>query len=109
MLKASIVTLAMLLATTAVPSAPSARTLHEFSAAKKTTHGKHAHHRYTRRAPGGQQGGYQQGQDVCGGDARRLCRPYLGQGNMAVLGCFRANARRLSRGCRGLLQSYGQI
>ena len=114
MLKASVFSLALLLAFTA---APSARTRHvdEWSSAKHTTHasGKYAHHKYARgrRAPGGETGhqGGQQGQDACGGDARRLCRAYLGQGDMAVLGCFRAQPTRLSRGCRALLQSYGQI
>jgi hypothetical protein len=115
MLKASVFSLALLLAFTAAPSAQ-ARHVDEWSSAKKTTHasGRHAHYRYAHRryAPGGQAGtqqGGQQGEDACGGDARRLCRPVLGQGNMAVLGCFRTHATRLSRGCRALLVSYGQL
>jgi hypothetical protein len=121
MLKASILTafaaaFAVVLAATAVPSAPSARTIDEFSSAKRATHGTHARQRYARHryahrgyGPGGQQGGREQGRSACSGDARRLCRAYLGQGDMAVLGCFRANAGRLSRGCRAVLASYGQI
>jgi hypothetical protein len=109
MVKASILSLALLLAFTA---APSARTFDDMSAAKKTTHasGKHAHHKYARgrRAAGAHAGG-QQGEDACHGDAVRLCRPYLGQGDMAVLGCFKSQANRLSRGCRALLQGYGQL
>jgi hypothetical protein len=110
MLKASVFSLALLLAFTA---APSARTFDDMSAAKKTTHasGKHAHHKYARgrRAAPGEHAGGQQGEGACGGDARRLCKPYLGQGDMAVLGCFKAQPTRLSRGCRALLQGYGQI
>jgi hypothetical protein len=115
MLKASVFSLALLLAFTAAASAQS-RHVDEWSSAKKTTHAssKHAHHRYARgtRAPGGEATGHQggqQGENACGGDARRLCRAYLGQGDMAVLGCFRTQPTRLSRGCRALLQSYGQI
>jgi hypothetical protein len=109
MLKASLLSLALVLAFTA---APSARTLDDMSSAKKTTHAssKYGHHKYARgrRAPGEHSGG-QQGQDACGGDARRLCKAYLGQGDMAVLGCFKAQPRRLSGGCRALLQGYGQL
>jgi hypothetical protein len=54
-------------------------------------------------------GGQQQGASVCGGDARRLCRSVLNQGDFAVLQCFQARARFLSRGCRALLQSHGQL
>jgi len=109
MFKAALLSLALVLAFTA---APSARTIDNMSSAKKTTHasGKYAHHRYARgrRAPGEHAGG-QQGQDACHGDAIRLCKPYLGQGDMAVLGCFKGRANRLSRGCRALLQGYGQL
>jgi hypothetical protein len=115
MFKASLLSLAVLLAFTAAPSAH-ARQADEWSSAKRTTH----HHRAVRHRaaqpgygyaqPGyGQQPGVQQGHDVCRGDAIRLCKPVLAQGNMAVLGCFRSHAGRLSRGCRALLQSYGQL
>src|SRR5690242_13924625 len=103
MLRTSVLSLAVLLACTAAPSAR-ARQADEWSSAKRTTH--HAHYRHARRAtqPGYGQPAYgqpqQQGQDVCRPDAIRLCKPVLGQGNMAVLGCFRSHAGRLSRGCR---------
>ena len=64
--------------------------------------------RHRRPAPAQQSAG-RSGEDVCRGDAIRLCKPVLGQGNMAVLGCFKARANRLSRGCRALLRSYGQL
>ena len=105
MLRAFLLSFAVLLAFSAAPSA-NVRHVDEWSSAKHTTH--HAR-RHTRRYAPAEQSGYQQGQDVCRGDAIRLCKPVLGQGNMAVLGCFRSQARRLSRGCRALLQGYGQI
>jgi len=108
MFKASLLSLAVLIALTAAPTAH-ARHASEWSSAKRT------HHHYPRHRaaqpgyaqPG--QMGQQQGNDVCRGDAIRLCKPVLGQGNMAVLSCFRSHAGRLSRGCRALLASYGQI
>jgi hypothetical protein len=112
MFKATLLSLAVLLAFTAAPSA-SARHPDEWSSAKRTVHHRHVRHRAAQPGYGqpgyGQQAGGQQGHDVCRGDAIRLCRPVLGQGNMAVLNCFRGHAGRLSRGCRALLQSYGQI
>jgi len=113
MLKASLLSLTVLVALTAVPPAH-ARHADEWSSAKHTTHHRHVRHRAAQpgyRQPGyaSQPSGRQQGQDVCRGDAIRLCKPVLGQGNMAVLGCFRSHAGRLSRGCRALLQSYGQL
>jgi hypothetical protein len=110
MFKASLLSLAVLLALTAAPAAY-ARHASEWSGAKRTTHHRHyARHRAVQPGyaqPG--QMGQQQGHDVCRRDAVRLCRPVLAQGNMAVLGCFRSHAGGLSRGCRALLQSYGQI
>jgi len=119
MLKASLLSLTVLVALTAVPPAH-ARHADEWSSAKHTTHHRVRHRAaqpgYGYGQPGYRQPGYasqpsgrQQGQDVCRGDAIRLCKPVLGQGNMAVLGCFRSHAGRLSRGCRSLLQSYGQL
>ena len=120
MLKTSLLSLTVLVALTAVPPAH-ARHADEWSSAKHTTHHRHVRHRaaqpgYGYGQPGYGQPGYasqasgrQQGEDVCRGDAIRLCKPVLGQGNMAVLGCFRSRAGRLSRGCRALLQSYGQL
>ena len=109
MFKASLLTLAALLVLGGASPAH-ARGADEWSSAKRTTH--HGHYTGHRRA----RGGYAQpgqagepGHDVCRGDAIRLCKPVLGQGNMAVLGCFRSHASRLSRGCRALLVSYGQL
>jgi len=83
-----------------------ARHADEWSSARKPTHHyRHTRHRSAEVGPAGQQ----PGSDVCRGDAVRLCKPVLSQGNMAVLGCFRSRARSLSRGCRALLQSYGQL
>ena len=115
MLKASLLGLSVLVAFTAVPPAH-ARRADEWSSAKYTTHHRHVRHQAVQPAYGYGQPGYssqasgrQQGEDVCRGDAVRLCKPVLGQGNMAVLGCFRSHANRLSRGCRALLASYGQL
>jgi len=44
---------------------------------------------------------------ACARDARTLCRRQLGN-DMAVLRCFQANRRKLSRSCRAVLQKYGQ-
>ena len=49
------------------------------------------------------------GDRLCSGDARRLCKDVLGQGDMIVLSCFQANASRLSPGCRKFLQEAGQL
>jgi len=110
MFKGSLLSLAVLLALAAAPAAH-ARHADEWSAAKRTTHHHYARHRAAHRGYAGQaaQSGQAQGNDVCRRDAVRLCRPVLAQGNMAVLGCFRSHAGGLSRGCRALLQSYGQI
>jgi hypothetical protein len=113
MFKGSLLSLAVLIALTAAPAAH-ARHATEWSGAKRTTHHRHYTHYARHRAaqPGyAQRGqmGQQRGNDVCRRDAIRLCRPVLAQGNMAVLGCFRSHAGGLSRGCRALLQSYGQI
>ena len=105
MFRTSLLSLA-LLATFTVASPAYARHADEWSSARKTTHHyRHTRHRYAQPGSAGQQ----PGSDVCRGDAVRLCKPVLGQGNMAVLGCFRSRARSLSRGCRALLQGYGQL
>lgn len=132
MLKAAFVTLALLFGFTAVPVPASAgglsgasrandalsaadRAQDDLSSArraKKKSVRKAARRpaatRYRRAAPAPMRQA-QPGEDVCRGDAIRLCRPVLGQGNMAVLGCFKARANRLSRGCRALLVNYGQL
>ena len=51
----------------------------------------------------------EQGDRLCRNDATRLCRPVLNQGDFAILGCFQANATKLSRGCRQFLQEQGQL
>jgi hypothetical protein len=44
----------------------------------------------------------------CARDASRYCRPVLNNGDMAVLGCLKANRARLSRGCEKVLTDHGQ-
>ncbi len=46
---------------------------------------------------------------ACGGDARRLCRKVLDQGDSAVLSCLQAHERSLSRACRKVLEDAGQL
>jgi len=105
MRKALLLSLIVFVAFTTAPPAH-ARHLDEWSSARKTT----KHHGYARhRAAAAGSSGQQLGNEVCRNDAVRLCKPVLAQGNMAVLGCFRSHARALSRGCRALLQSYGQL
>jgi hypothetical protein len=105
MLKASLLSLTVLVAFAAAPQAH-ARHTDEWSSVRKTAkHHSSARHRAAVTGSAGQQSG----NDVCRNDAVRLCKPVLTQGNMAVLGCFRSHARALSRGCRALLQSYGQL
>ena len=109
MLKASLLSLTVLVALTAAAPAQ-ARHADEWSSARKTTkHHGHVRHRAAGTGYGAGYGGQRSNEDVCRGDAVRLCKPVLAQGNMAVLGCFRQRARSLSRGCRALLQSYGQL
>jgi hypothetical protein len=50
----------------------------------------------------------QQGHDACARDVSRFCRAYMQQGDMAVLGCLKANRARISRGCDAVLTSHGQ-
>ena len=106
MLKTFLLSLTVFVAFTAAAPAH-ARHADEWSSARKTTKHHHGYARHRAVEPG--YGGQQQGNDVCRGDAVRLCKPVLSQGNMAVLSCFRSRARSLSRGCRALLQSYGQL
>jgi hypothetical protein len=44
----------------------------------------------------------------CARDASRYCRAVLNNGDMAVLGCLKANRARLSRGCEKVLTDHGQ-
>jgi hypothetical protein len=52
--------------------------------------------------------GSQEDQRACAPDARRLCRQLVGD-DMAVLGCFKQNAAKLSRACRAVLERHGQL
>jgi hypothetical protein len=49
------------------------------------------------------------GDRACSADARRLCRPVLNQGDMAVLQCFQMNRNRLSAPCAKFLREVGQL
>ncbi len=49
------------------------------------------------------------GDAACSGDARRLCRDVLGQGDMIVLACFQENKTKLSASCRKFLTDVGQL
>jgi hypothetical protein len=51
----------------------------------------------------------EQGDRACRGDARRLCRNVLGQGDMAVLQCFQMNRQKLSAPCAKFLREVGQL
>ncbi len=50
-----------------------------------------------------------QGEKACGGDARRLCRKVLNDGDGAVLNCLQTNEKKLSGACRKLLVDNGQL
>jgi Cysteine rich repeat len=47
-------------------------------------------------------------QSACTRDAQRFCRPYLNDGDMAVLACLKQNRAKLSKGCVAELVSHGQ-
>ena len=49
------------------------------------------------------------GDRACGHDAKRVCKRFNGQGDMAMLSCFQANKVRLSRSCRAFLTGIGQL
>ncbi len=49
------------------------------------------------------------GDRACKSDARRLCRPVLGQGDMPVLHCFQTHRKRLSAHCAKFLREVGQL
>ena len=51
----------------------------------------------------------QRGDRSCGGDSRKMCSKYFGQGDMAVLGCLQQNKTRLSGSCRKFLTEIGQL
>ena len=47
-------------------------------------------------------------QRACEGDARKLCRTVLSDGDFAVLGCLQQNRQKLTRACQAVLTKYGQ-
>ena len=49
------------------------------------------------------------GERACKGDAARLCKDVLQEGDSAVLACFQKNQSRLSAPCRKFLAEQGQI
>jgi hypothetical protein len=50
--------------------------------------------------------GTPQEQKACSRDAKRFCRPQLGDDN-AVQQCLMQNRSRLSKSCSGVFQSHG--
>jgi hypothetical protein len=52
--------------------------------------------------------GTPQEEAACRPDVRRLCRG-MGPDMSVVLGCLKGHADRLSRGCRRVLESHGQL
>jgi hypothetical protein len=50
-----------------------------------------------------------EGAKACGGDANRLCKHVLGQGEMIVLKCFQNRRTKLSRNCHTFLTRVGQL
>ncbi len=49
------------------------------------------------------------GQKACGGDARRLCRSVVEQGDTFVLSCLQTNEKKLGGNCRKFLKDQGQL
>jgi hypothetical protein len=49
------------------------------------------------------------GDRACGGDAKRVCKKFNGQGDMVMLSCFQQNKVRLSRSCSKFLTSIGRL
>jgi hypothetical protein len=49
------------------------------------------------------------GDRACGGDSRRMCSKFFGQGDMVVLGCLQRNKVKLSGVCRKFLVGIGQL
>jgi hypothetical protein len=49
------------------------------------------------------------GDRACGGDSRRMCSKFFGQGDMMVLGCLQENKVKLSRNCHKFLTEIGQL
>ena len=51
----------------------------------------------------------ERGDKACRGDVSRLCRKVMDQGEGAVLNCLQNNEKKLSRGCRKVLEDNGQL
>ena len=51
----------------------------------------------------------ERGDRACRGDVSRLCRKVMDQGEGAVLNCLQENEKKLSRGCRKVLEDNGQL
>ena len=51
----------------------------------------------------------QQGQDACGRDSTRLCKPVINDGDQAVLACLKQNRAKLRAVCVKFLQEKGQL
>ena len=49
------------------------------------------------------------GDKACGGDSRKMCKQFFGQGDMAVLSCLQENKVRLGGSCRKFLTEIGQL
>jgi hypothetical protein len=50
-----------------------------------------------------------EGAKACGGDADRLCKHVMGQGEMIMLKCFQNRRTKLSRNCHSFLARVGQL
>lgn len=56
-----------------------------------------------------QERGSRDDQAACRADTRRFCRSVdPDSGTFGILNCLKQNRSRLSRACRGLLESHGQ-
>lgn len=51
----------------------------------------------------------EKGNRACSGDARRLCKDSLADGDGAVLSCFQKHKTRLSGSCKKFLIDVGQL
>jgi len=49
------------------------------------------------------------GDKACKTDARKLCKQFFGQGDMAILSCFQQNKTKLTGSCRAFLIEVGQL
>ena len=49
------------------------------------------------------------GDRACGGDSRKMCSKFFGQGDMAILACLQQNKVKLAPPCRKFLTEIGQL